>query len=347
MAKKSLGQLLHNAEILQQAAKLTKQFDELNDTILQILRDYLNEVEVRFAPNRPHDWDDHLAVLEVLYGGFILKIPIPELTALDKGLSKKVRVVKMTEKLYFPKLEATETRRRGARLMTCIKRDAKSLSVESQIPEALDVLTEATRPHPLAVRGVQHFVGNVLTPYVFGWAVVPPWDMGTDSREELASALEAVLDGELALPEGNSLITDYDRSYYVGEIEKRAKRREFDAQQVELATHNWNGYSSCEVERLRSRQEVIEMANTESVDQREPHLGTVVSFDDGERILIHVEHGHEFHGWRISHQYIYFDPNARVENVFDEDTYENYEVHTLSMTNGELLPQTRWGLGAP
>jgi len=92
MAKKSLGQLLKNADILQRAAKLTKNFGELNDTILQILRLYLDKVQVQFTPDRPHDWDNHLAVLEVIHGGYILKIPAPELKALDKGLTTKVRI---------------------------------------------------------------------------------------------------------------------------------------------------------------------------------------------------------------------------------------------------------------
>ncbi|MBI1863758.1 hypothetical protein HYS03_00955 [Candidatus Woesebacteria bacterium] len=107
MAKKSLGQLLKNAEILQQAARLTKNFGELNDTILQILREYLNQVQVQFAPNRPHDWDNHLAVLEVVYGGFILKIPVPELKALDKGLSMKVRI-KMSTNVKLTPAEVVE-----------------------------------------------------------------------------------------------------------------------------------------------------------------------------------------------------------------------------------------------
>lgn len=92
MAKKSLGQLLEDASILQKAAKLTNRFGELNHTILQILREHLNQVQVRFAPNRPHNWDNHLAVLEVVYGGFILKIPVPELKLLDSGVAKKVRI---------------------------------------------------------------------------------------------------------------------------------------------------------------------------------------------------------------------------------------------------------------
>lgn len=92
MAQKSLGQLLAEAKALQDAAWLTKDFGQLNTTILQILREHLNKVIVQFAPKRPHVWDDHLAVLQVVYGGYILSIPIPELRHLDRELSQKVRI---------------------------------------------------------------------------------------------------------------------------------------------------------------------------------------------------------------------------------------------------------------
>jgi len=91
MATKSLGGLLRNADILQQAARLTGNFGVLNDTILQILREHLDKVKVRFAPKRPHDWDNHLAVLEVVYGEYTLKIPVPELKKMDGEVSRKVK----------------------------------------------------------------------------------------------------------------------------------------------------------------------------------------------------------------------------------------------------------------
>lgn len=97
-------------------------------------------------------------------------------------------------------------------------------------------------------------------------------------------------------------------------------------EQVVLTTQNWNGNSSCDILQANSRQEAIEKAVAESTDQKYTYLGTKVEFDDGNRILIHVEHGYEFHGWRISHQYFYFDPTASVEE--DEDDL----VHHLSIT---------------
>jgi hypothetical protein len=99
MAQTSLGQLLKNADILQRAARLTKQFSELNDTIMQILHDHLDKVDVHFAPDRPHDWDNRYAVLVVAYGDYFLKMPVPELNR-DWRLAYKVKI-KMNKNLVL------------------------------------------------------------------------------------------------------------------------------------------------------------------------------------------------------------------------------------------------------
>lgn len=91
MTKTSLGQLLLDADILQRGAKLTGEFGELNGIILQIFQHHIEKVVVKFAPNRPHDWENHLAVLEVVYGAYILKIPVPELVKLNREIARKVR----------------------------------------------------------------------------------------------------------------------------------------------------------------------------------------------------------------------------------------------------------------
>jgi hypothetical protein len=97
MAKNTLGKLFGDAYLLQEAAKkLTRRqrfdiYEKLNSIIMQILHEHLDKVQVRYAANRPQDWFSHLAVIEVVYGATILKIPVPELRALDWELSRKVR----------------------------------------------------------------------------------------------------------------------------------------------------------------------------------------------------------------------------------------------------------------
>ncbi|GEM_PF-1680085 len=105
---------------------------------------------------------------------------------------------------------------------------------------------------------------------------------------------------------------------------------------VMLSPWNWNGFNSNDVKQFESRQVAIEHAMNESVDQKDPLISLNVEFDDGNRIVIHIEHGYYFYGWRISHQYFYFDPRAEVKKAFDEVNFEEYEVHELSMTNMEL-----------
>jgi hypothetical protein len=99
MAEKSLMQLLTEGTTLQEAARLTKRFSELNNTIVKILSLHFDEVQLDFAPKRPHVWEDRFAVLMVSWGtSYKLFIPIPELIFLDEELAKKVKK-KMTTQI--------------------------------------------------------------------------------------------------------------------------------------------------------------------------------------------------------------------------------------------------------
>ena len=107
---------------------------------------------------------------------------------------------------------------------------------------------------------------------------------------------------------------------------------------VVLFTQSWNGYESCSVCRCASRGEAIEKASADSgIKNRYPHLSTITEFDDDNRILIHVQHGREFHGWRIFHTFYYFDQDAVVKDEYDEEKYEKYKSHLLSILVGELV----------
>lgn len=100
MTKKSLGQLLAEAKTLQAAARLTKDFGQLNSTIVEILAQYylVNQVvKVDFDPKRPQAWEGdpkderNYALLRIIHGGLILRIPVPELETTNRKVSEKVR----------------------------------------------------------------------------------------------------------------------------------------------------------------------------------------------------------------------------------------------------------------
>lgn len=241
--------------------------------------------------------------------------------------------------------QITATWRDFAAVITCIKAGMETLSIESQIPEALVALPEATRPHPLAVRGVEAYGDIVLTPYVFRWAIAHPWDIGTDSREQLAAIMQDFLDGKIAMPEDEGLLSKAARSYYPAVIEERRLQRERDAEKVSLFTHNWNGYGSCTVLNTGTRREAILTALSVVRSIRHSDnggkfdcslLSRQILFDDGNRIFFQIQSGFDYYGMRINDTYVYFDPDAGVK--CEEDNGDEYEVHTLSITKGELYP---------
>lgn len=238
--------------------------------------------------------------------------------------------------------QITATWRDFAAVTTCIRSGMETLSIESQIPEALVALPEATRPHPLAVRGVEAYSDIVLTPYVFRWAIAHPRDIGTDSREQLVDIMQDFLDGKIDMPD-EDLLNKAARSYYPAAIEERRLQRERDAEKVSLFPHNWDGYGTCTVLNAGTRREAIltALAVVRSIRLNDNGgkfdcslLSRQILFDDGNRILFDIQSGFDYYGMRISDAYVYFDPDAGVE--YEEYNGDEYEAHTLSITKGEL-----------
>jgi len=100
MTKKSLGTLLQEAEILQPAAQLTKEFGKLNVTLIQILQHYFVEkqvVIVELKRGRTHAIPGYYDEYRIGYGdNYQFTIPVRELKHQDEGLEEKVRI-KMNE----------------------------------------------------------------------------------------------------------------------------------------------------------------------------------------------------------------------------------------------------------
>lgn len=97
MTKMKLGELLEKAKTLQKASQFTKQFGELNATIVEILCEHFSKVSVQLDTKRTHVWTDQFAVLQIRYGGYKLSIPVPELSKLVPELSEQVRRKIMNE----------------------------------------------------------------------------------------------------------------------------------------------------------------------------------------------------------------------------------------------------------
>lgn len=118
-----------------------------------------------------------------------------------------------------------------------------------------------------------------------------------------------------------------------GELAKKVKIKM--SPKVEICAQSWDGYKSRHVIRCQSREEAIAKALEDSKDSEHKFLRSIIDFDDEDRVLIHLEHGYESHGWRIHHSYFYFDPNAQVISGVDEETGEHYECHLLTILEDE------------
>jgi hypothetical protein len=90
MTKKNLGVLMHEAKILERAAKVSGNFIDLNNAIIEILNDHLNKVQLRILSKRTHAWEDRYADLMVEANSITLKIPVFKLQELDWELAEKV-----------------------------------------------------------------------------------------------------------------------------------------------------------------------------------------------------------------------------------------------------------------
>ncbi|NIM45724.1 MAG: hypothetical protein GTO54_08910 [Nitrososphaeria archaeon] len=96
-AVKGLRPCSDQSERIAEAARFVA--EALDALVVEILLHYLSEVEVRLDPQRPQVWDDRLAVLEVVYGGLILRIPVPLLRKKDADLTRVIRRnMKMSDK---------------------------------------------------------------------------------------------------------------------------------------------------------------------------------------------------------------------------------------------------------
>lgn len=63
----------------------------LNRIIVEILRNHRSEVTVRLDPRQSQVWGNRRAVLEVVYGSIILRIPVPMLRSRDAEICEKIR----------------------------------------------------------------------------------------------------------------------------------------------------------------------------------------------------------------------------------------------------------------
>jgi hypothetical protein len=62
----------------------------LDAIVIEILQNYLSDVELQLDPRRPQRWEDYFATLEVIYDGTTIKMPVPKPRGRDAELAKRI-----------------------------------------------------------------------------------------------------------------------------------------------------------------------------------------------------------------------------------------------------------------